>query len=153
MMTLFASLLGFTSSTVPTLLRFWQERSDRQHELLILEKQIEQMRQGLSQRVDEINVQADINQSAARYPHNVSLSKGTWVDTLRASVRPVLTYAFFLLFTLVKLCALYVLVVDQQQTVAQALPQIWDQETHALFAAVMAFWFGQRALAKHRSLA
>ncbi|WP_276309667.1 hypothetical protein [Salinicola acroporae] len=28
------------------------------------------------------------------------------------------------------------------------LPQIWDSETQALFAAVMSFWFGQRALAK-----
>jgi len=28
---------------------------------------------------------------------------------------------------------------------------IWDIETQALFAAVMSFWFGQRALSKFRS--
>ena len=74
----------------------------------------------------------------------------TWVDGLRASVRPVITYAFFLLFTTVKVSALYVLVVDQGIEFVVALPQIWDPETQALFAAVMSFWFGQRALAKAR---
>jgi hypothetical protein len=71
-----------------------------------------------------------------------------WVDGLRASVRPVITYAFFTLFTVVKASALYVLVSEEGLTVIQALPQIWDPETQALFAAVMSFWFGQRGLAK-----
>jgi hypothetical protein len=31
-------------------------------------------------------------------------------------------------------------------SLAVALPILWDAETQALFAAVMAFWFGQRAL-------
>ena len=65
-------------------------------------------------------------------------------------VRPVITYAFFLLFTTVKTAALYVLVSEKGLSVIQALPQIWDPETQALFAAVMSFWFGQRALAKAR---
>ncbi|SMG65708.1 hypothetical protein BMETH_374311521935, partial [methanotrophic bacterial endosymbiont of Bathymodiolus sp.] len=47
-------------------------------------------------------------------------------------------------------CALYVLVFDQGLDFVIALPQIWDRETQALFAAVMSFWFGQRALAKAR---
>ncbi len=63
-------------------------------------------------------------------------------------MRPVITYAFFLLFATVKTAALYVLIVDQGLTAAQALPQIWGPETQALFAAVMSFWFGQRTLAK-----
>tara|TARA_R110002072_G_scaffold246432_1_gene405672 strand:- start:11632 stop:11793 length:162 start_codon:yes stop_codon:yes gene_type:complete len=39
---------------------------------------------------------------------------------------------------------------DQGMEFVVALPQVWDPETQALFAAVMSFWFGQRALAKVR---
>jgi 2-C-methyl-D-erythritol 4-phosphate cytidylyltransferase len=64
---------------------------------------------------------------------------------------PLITYAFFLLFTAVKVSALIVLVNEQGMTLIEALPQVWDPETQALFAAVMSFWFGQRAVARLRN--
>jgi len=150
MLTLLGSLLGFISSAFPDLLRLWQDYQDRKHELAILDRQMEQMRLGHTQRLEEIAVEADIAESKALYRHDSQPSGVKWVDGLRASVRPVITYAFFLLFSVVKTAALYVLITDQGLTVVQALPQIWDPETQALFAAVMSFWFGQRALAKAR---
>jgi len=150
MLTLLGSLLGFISSAFPDLLRLWQDHQDRKHELAILDRQMEQMRLGHTQRLEEIAVEADIAESKVLYRHDSRPSGVKWVDGLRASVRPVITYAFFLLFTTVKTSALYVLITDQGLTVIQALPQIWDPETQALFAAVMSFWFGQRALAKAR---
>jgi len=42
------------------------------------------------------------------------------------------------------------LIVVEGLLIAEALPRIWDQETQALFAAVMSFWFGNRALSKFR---
>ncbi len=150
MLTLLGSLLGFISSAFPDLLRLWQDHQDRKHELAILDRQMEQMRLGHVQRLEEIAVEADIAESKALYRHDSRPSGVKWVDGLRASVRPVITYAFFLLFTTVKTSALYVLITDQGLTVVQALPRIWDPETQALFAAVMSFWFGQRALAKAR---
>jgi len=150
MLTLLGSLLGFISSAFPDLLRLWQDHQDRKHELAILDRQMEQMRLGHAQRLEEIAVEADIAESKALYRHDSRPSGVKWVDGLRASVRPVITYAFFLLFTTVKTAALYVLVNEQGLSIIQALPQIWDPETQALFAAVMSFWFGQRALAKAR---
>ncbi|MGB1648675.1 MAG: hypothetical protein ACPHBO_06260 [Cycloclasticus sp.] len=150
MLTLLGSLLGFISSAFPDLLKIWQDKQDRKHELQILDRQMEQMRLGHNQRLEEITVNADINESLALLKHDSQPSGVKWVDGLRASVRPVITYAFFLLFTTVKVSALYVLVVDQGMEFFVALPQIWDPETQALFAAVMSFWFGQRALAKAR---
>ena len=61
-------------------------------------------------------------------------------------MRPILTYAFFLLFAAVKIAGLYVMTRFDGMSLAVALPILWDAETQALFAAVMAFWFGQRAL-------
>ena len=103
-----------------------------------------------NQRLEEISVEADISESEALYKHDSQPSGVTWVDGLRASVRPIITYAFFTLFTVVKVSALYVLMNEEGLSVVQAMPQIWDPETQALFAAVMSFWFGQRALNKMR---
>ncbi len=108
------------------------------------------MRLGHNQRLEEITVNADINESLALLKHDSQPSGIKWVDGLRSLVRSIIIYAFFLLFTVIKICALYVLVFDQGLDFVIALPQIWDPETQALFAAVMSFWFDQRALAKAR---
>lgn len=151
MLTLLGSLLGFISSAFPDLLKLWQDKQDRKHELAILDRQMAQMRLGHNQRLEEIAVNADINESLALLKHDAQPSGVPWVDALRSSVRPVLTYAFFLLFAAVKCSALYVMVADDGLTFVVALTSIWDAETQALFAAVMSFWFGQRALAKMRN--
>jgi hypothetical protein len=99
MLTLLGSLLGFISSALPNILQLIQDRSDRKHELEIMDRQMEQMRLGHAQRLEEINVNADIAESRALYKHDSQPSGVKWVDGLRASVRPVITYAFFALFT------------------------------------------------------
>lgn len=93
---------------------------------------------------------ADVAESKALYSHASQSSGVKWVEALRASVRPIITYAFFILFATVKTAALFKLL-DQGVDVTSGLIAVWDAETQALFAAVMSFWFGQRALAKFRS--
>ena len=151
MLTLLGSLLGFISSTFPDLLKLWQDKQDRKHELQILDRQMEQMRLGHNQRLDEIAINADVSQSLALYKHDSQPSGVTWVDGLRASVRPVITYGFFILFAWVKLSAVVLLMNQDGLNINEALIQIWDAETQALFAGILSFWFGSRSLAKRRS--
>ena len=146
MLTLLGSLLGFLGSAFPQILKLFQEAHDRRHELAILNLQMEQQRQGHQQRLEEIKSDGEIKQSLALYQHDSQPAGYKWVEALRASVRPVLTYAFFLLFAAVKIAGLYTMVGFDGMSLAVALPLIWDAETQALFAAIMTFWFGQRAL-------
>jgi hypothetical protein len=148
MLTLLGSLLGFLGSAFPQILKLFQEAHDRRHELAILNLQMEQQRQGHQQRLEEIQRDGDIKQSLAIYQHDSQPAGYKWVEALRASVRPVLTYAFFLLFAAVKIAGLYTMVGFDGMSLAVALPLIWDAETQALFAAIMTFWFGQRAMGK-----
>jgi hypothetical protein len=150
MLTLLGSLLGFFSSAFPDFLKLWRDHSDRKHELAILDRQLEAQRQGHSQRLEEIQVGADVAESKTLYSHASQPSGVKWVEALRASVRPIITYAFFILFATVKTAALFKLL-DQGVGITDGLIAVWDTETQALFAAVMSFWFGQRALAKFRS--
>ena len=148
MLTLLGSLLGFITSAFPQLLGLIKDWQDRKHELAILDRQMEMQKLGHSQRLEEIAVAADIAESQALYRHDVQPSGVKWVDGLRSSVRPMITYAFFLLFAAVKGSGLYLLVAVEGLVLAEALPRIWDDETAALFAAVVSFWFGARSLAK-----
>ena len=148
MLTLLGSLLGFITSAFPQLLGLIKDWQDRRHELAILDRQMEMQRQGHTQRLEEIAVAADIAESQAIYRHDAQPSGVKWVDGLRSSVRPMITYAFFLLFAAVKGSGLYLLIAVEGLVLAEALPQVWDGETAALFAAVVSFWFGARSLAK-----
>jgi hypothetical protein len=147
-LTLLGSLLGFITSAFPQLLGLIRDWQDRRHELAILDRQMEMQKLGHTQRLEEIAVAADIAESQALYRHDAQASGVRWVDGLRSSVRPTITYAFFLLFAAVKGSAIYLLIAVEGLVLAEALPQVWDGETAALFAAVVSFWFGARSLAK-----
>lgn len=147
MFTLLGSLLGFLSSALPDILKLIRDRSDKKHELAILDKQIEMQREGNANRLEEINIKADVAESMALYKEASVPSGVKWVEGLRASVRPVITYAFFMLFCTVKLTLLYTLIEDGG-SFKYALLAIWDDESKALFAAIISFWFGSRNIAK-----
>ena len=69
MMTLLGSLLGFVASAFPEVLKLQREKEDRKHELAILDRQMGAQRQGHTQRLEEIQVQADVAESKALYAH------------------------------------------------------------------------------------
>ena len=147
MLTLLASLLGFATSSFPKLLNLWQDKQDRQHELAILDRQMEQMRLGYHQHLEEIQVQADALERQSLYSYDNRNTGITWIAALRASVRPIVTYLFVTLFLVVKLSAVVALL-QQGLPLTESLQSIWDDNTQALFAAIMSFWFGHRAFLK-----
>jgi hypothetical protein len=63
-----------------------------------------------------------------------------------ASVRPTLTYAFFLMFAVVKFVSVFQAYHIDHLPALHALPILWDEETEILFSAVLSFWFGTRAM-------
>lgn len=138
MLTLLGSLLGLLGSMVPDVLKMFRDSADKKHELKILELQMQQQATGHTQRLEEIKIQADISESKALY--DTYTTHITWVDALNGSVRPVIAYCFFLLYATVKLTAVY-----------NGLAwQAWTEEDAAIFAGIMSFYFGQRAMTKLR---
>lgn len=146
MLTLLGSLLGFATSFAPKIFDFFQERADRAHELAMIDRQMEQMRLGGELRLQEINAQADIAQAKAIYRHDSSIKSATWVDNLRGSVRPIITYLLVVTFIAIKGAGLYALIVIEGIAIYQALPAIGDDQFNAMLAAVISFWFGSRAM-------
>ena len=105
MLTLLGALLGFFSSSFPEVLKFFNQKRDRAHELAIMDRQIELSKSGQVSRLEEVRLQAASAEQVALYQHarrsNIKQTS-LWVDALSSSVRPVITYAFFGLYGIIK---------------------------------------------------
>jgi hypothetical protein len=148
MLSLLGSLLGFGTSFLPKVMDYFQDKSDKKHELMVMEVQIKQQKELALQKLEMVNVEADIREIEA-LQKSMQPTGVKWVDGLRGSVRPVITYAFFLLFCFVEISA-YLALTASGVSGLDALNAVWDEDTKALFAAVIAFWFGGRAINRAR---
>ena len=144
MLSLLGSLMGFGTSFLPKVMDFFQDKQDKKHELAVMEVQIRQQKELASQKLEAINVEADIREVEA-LQKSMQPTGVAWVDGLRGSVRPVITYAFFGLFIFVEVSA-YLALTASGVSGLDAVNAVWDEDTKALFAAVIAFWFGGRAI-------
>ena len=127
---------------------FFQDKQDKKHELAIMEVQIRQQKELATQKLEMVNVEADIREIEA-IQKSVQNTGFRWIDGLRGSVRPVITYAFFGLFMFVEVSA-YLALTASGISALNAVQLVWDDQTQALFAAVISFWFGGRAINRSR---
>jgi len=146
MLSLLGSLLGFSTSFLPKVMDFFQDKQDKKHELEVMEVQIRQQKELATQKLEAINVEADIREIEA-LQKSMQPTGVVWIDAYRSSVRPTITYAFFLLFIFVEISA-YLSLTAAGISGLNAVQIIWDEETKALFAAVISFWFGGRAISR-----
>ena len=55
------------------------------------------------------------------------------------------------MFASVKGTMIYAMITNQNLDWTVAIETAWDNETAAVFSAIMAFWFGNRAMSKARA--
>lgn len=171
MLTLLSTLVSFLMGGLPKILDFFQDRQDKSHEITLAKLQTERELQLLAAgyaaqqqieaiKLDEIKVQTEADNKQALigaqqaemnaiYAHDTSLNEGTsqWMKDLRASVRPVITYGFFFLLVAIDATLAYKGISSGVDFTVLA-DQLWDDETQALFASIIAFHFGGRAFGK-----
>ena len=149
MLTLLSSLLGFGTSFVPKILDYVQDKSDKAQELKVMALQIEREEKMLAVKAEMMEAANDTQRDVALLNHDIKTSKNasTWVTNLRSSVRPMITYLFFLLFFFVEGVAAYVILKDGGD-ISIIASTLWSEETSSIFAAIVSFWFGSRALKK-----
>ena len=146
MLSLLGSLLGFGTSFLPSLMSYFQDRQDKAHELALMDKQLEQQKVIGAQKLQIVNVEADIRESEALLKHDAGLQKRSsqWIVDLAASVRPIVTYLLFLeIFVLTWLLALDMITTEMYRLV-------FNNEMQAVWAAVVSFWFGARTMARRQ---
>jgi hypothetical protein len=147
MMTLLGSLLGFGSSFLPEVLNFFKAGQEHKQKMESMKLEMELMSKRSELQLSLLDKQADIKETEGLYKHD-SIDAGGFVNALRGSVRPVITYAFFGLFVAVQI-VIMVKVMNEGGNWASAVTLMWTSETSGLFAAIMSFWFGNRAVSKY----
>ena len=100
---------------------------------------------GVTHEIQKLDKQAEIAETKALY--EFANPTGGFAAGLSASVRPVITYLFFCLFLSVK-AVILLKAIEEGGNWKEAVPLMFDNETQALFSAIIAFWFGQRSVSK-----
>lgn len=144
MLSLLGSLLGFTTSFLPKLLGYAQDKRDKAHELAMIAAQTDAQVKLEGVKLEAMHVNADIRGDEALLKHDSKLQShaSQWVVNLAATVRPVLSYLFFVEFFALTLC------VNMGWMTIGQYNAIWNDDAQAIFAAVVSFWFGSRTMAR-----
>ena len=98
MLSLLGSLLGFGTSFLPKVMDYFQDKQDKAHELKMMDKQLAQQEVLGAQKLQLVNVEADIAETKSLMQHDAALQKRSsqFIVNLAASVRPVITYLLFI---------------------------------------------------------
>lgn len=160
MLTLISTALSFLMGGLPKLLDFFQDKSDKSHELELARMQTEREMQMLKEgyiaqaRVEEIRTEQIAIQSAekereALYAHDIAIGQGAsqWVINLRASVRPAVTYLFVFLLMIVDMASI-AWAWSSGTSFVEAIPMVFDADEMQILASIIAFWFGTQAFSK-----
>lgn len=160
MITLLSTLISFLMGGLPKVLDFFQDRSDKAHELELAKMQTERELQMLEKgyaaqarveeiRTDQVALQTAVQEREALYAHDIAIGKGAsqWVVNMRASVRPVITYGMFAMLLFVNIFGFFY-AWKTDVPFDQAMQILWDEDSAIIFSSVIAFWFGSQSFKK-----
>ena len=160
MFTLISTALSFLMGGLPKLLDFFQDKSDKSHELELARMQMGRELQMLERgyaaqarieeiKTEQVQMETQAQERQAMYAHDIEIGKGAsqWIINLRASVRPVVTYLFVLLLIVVDIASI-AWAWSTGTAFAEAIPMVFDADEMQILASIIAFWFGTQAFAK-----
>jgi len=150
MMTLLGSLLGFTTSFLPEVLSVFKKSQEHKQELQRMELEMQLMARRSELQLTMLDKKAEIAETEGLYAHDASIDGGGFVNALRGSVRPIITYSFFIMFALTEI-VIMLKVLQAGDDWKKAVELMWTDEISGLFACCLSFWFGGRSISKYMS--
>lgn len=145
MIVLLSSIIGFLSSSLPSLLNYFQDKTDKAHELEILKLQIQAQQVSANNQLEAIKALSEANEMIAL--HNSEKPTGTWVDILNASVRPIIAYLFFLSYVVTRIF-LYFHLEASGASFDLMVQTLWDDQDMSILAGILSFYYGSRVFEK-----
>jgi hypothetical protein len=144
------ALTGFGGSVVPAVLDYFKGKQEAKQKSEMMAMQVDLMKTGAEIDLKKFYAMANDDEHARLIQHDIAMQEDTgFMAGLRKSVRPVITYMFFALFVAVEGTLIWHALNSGEQLV-DVMNHVWDDETQAIFAAIISFWFGSRAIEKGR---
>lgn len=161
MLSLISTLGGILASGLPSLLGFFQDKSDKKQELELARMQTERElamaeRGFLAQqkveeiRTDQIAMQTEAQMQNAALDHDKKIMEraSTWVVNLNGVVRPAVTFIFVLELVAINLALTWWFMtsgeVESVQDMINASDVIFSSDEMAMLGGIIGFWFGSR---------
>jgi hypothetical protein len=162
MLSLISTIGGLLVSGLPSLLGFFQDKSDKKHELELAqmqtERELQMMERGFvaQQKVEEIRTDqvemqtaAQMQNAALDHDKKVMERASTWVVNYVGTVRPTVTYLFVIELVLINFWLCYKLFsmpglitgVDDLEIISE---MIFSSDEMAMLGGIIGFWFGSR---------
>lgn len=162
MLSLISTIGGLLVSGLPSLLGFFQDKSDKKHELQLAqmqtERELQMMERGFiaQQKVEEIRTDqiemqtaAQMQNAALDHDKKVLEKASTWVVNYVGTVRPTVTYLFVLELVAINFWLCYKLFsmpglingVDDLEVISE---MIFSSDEMAMLGGIIGFWFGSR---------
>ncbi len=156
MLSILSGILGFATSGLPSVLKFFEQKGDNAHEeamaKLEMERTLAMAEKGFASqekieefRTDQVEMETYAAERLALYKHDEKYAQNasTWVINLRASVRPIITYIFVFIFLFADVVGLW-WAVNTGVDFATAMNIVISTEEMAILASIIGFWFGSR---------
>lgn len=127
------------------------KEKELEHQRLVLQAQqatsLEAMKMGKEYDLAAENIRADVSEGQSLRDHDISINTGGVLGAFKSAVRPFITYVFFLTFIGIKGLVMWKALEDGYD-ITVAMHIVWDENTQAIFGAIMGFWFGARTIEK-----
>lgn len=151
---LIGGLGGGLLRLAPELLKFFDRKNERSHELLMANVEVTIAEKKLEASMHQVNAGVDLAAldamgEALRGQAEMAKAGGQWVSAISALVRPVTTYWFLGLYSLHKL-ALMSLARDQSGNWREVFITTWGEQDWGIFSMILAFWFIGRSIEKQK---
>ena len=154
--TLLGGLLGGAFRLAPEVLKWFDRKGERGHELAMQDKALEFEKLRGAQRMSELGAAANgaWNTGAIETLRDAVRAQGEktglgWADALSSSVRPVITYWLLALYCAAKTAA-FAAALYAGSDWGTAVMHAWTEADQALWAGVLNFWFLGRVFDKVR---
>ena len=147
---LIGTVLGFGGAIAQEIVEVKKQKQAFAHELSMTREKIKLADAETKNKIKVMDIEADIEEMKRLYEHDIAIGQGTgpFIASLRSSVRPVITYAFFILFMGLKVATFIILAKELGSIDINLLSGLWDSNTSTLFSAIMSYWFGRRSIEK-----
>jgi hypothetical protein len=162
MLSLISTLGGLLISGLPSLMGFFQDKSDKAHELELAkmqtERELQMMERGFiaQQKVEEIRTDqvemqtaAQMQNAALDHDKKVMERASTWVVNYVGTVRPTVTYLFVAELIAINLWLCYQVfkipgLINGVEDLSVIGELIFSSDEMAMLGGIIGFWFGSR---------
>lgn len=153
--TLLGTLLGGAFRVAPEILKHFDRKNERTHELAMFDKQLAADAARSQHAIDQIQANSAAADSAGELTALIEATKAQgrrsgvkWIDGLSSLMRPLITFWWVIFLATAAKVANYFVLLSAGVDPLQAVQLNWGPDDSAIVASIISFWFVDRSLRK-----